>query len=841
MKFLVKSRQLTCAYKSGIAGFVLLLASQAYAQVPIIQPGAPGQPSRQLSVEEASDLASLTFSEGDVKFMQGMISHHAQALLMSELVDGRTNREAMELMSQRIALSQEDEIEMMQDWLRERDLMVPEMGAHTMDGHTMMPGMATAEEMAELEAASGPEFDALFLQLMIKHHKGALTMVEELLEQRGSAQDSVLFAFTSDVTADQASEIDRMNAMLAGFSPDPRVNLKPGFEDAGEAALNMMLVASLPKPDGFFDPKNPSGLPVRRESEEEETLQPDADEQAANESDEQSVGDASVSNLAETPTAEEEEDENSEPRPGLLNFANTDLLFADNVLVAGNYHGFNAYDISNPLAPALLSSIVCPGGQGDVSIVGDLLIMSVEQTRGRMDCGLQGVAEPESQERFRGIRLFDVSDLRMPIQVGAVQTCRGSHTHTVVTDPDDDGNIYVYGSGTSSVRPGEELDGCYEESPFENPESALFRIDVIQIPLNDPINASVVNRPFIFSDPESGVAAGLWEGGDHGPGTQETRQTNQCHDITAYPEIGLAAGACSGNGILLDISDPVNPTRVDEVIDAGFAYWHSATFNNDGTKVLFTDEWGGGSRPRCRASDPLDWGADAFYDIIDKKMQFRSHFKMPAPQTDTENCVAHNGSLVPVPGRDIFVQAWYQGGISVIDFTDSSNPTEIAFFDRGPIDEEKLITGGYWSAYWFGGLIYGTEIARGLDVFALTPSDFLTENEIAAASLRSAGDVVNAQQQARHVWPAVPVVAKAYLDQLIRSGVIAQSQVEEINGTLARAEESLAAGNNNRRLARDLDSLADTLNEQVAENTGLSGSRYAQLASTIEGIADRLR
>jgi uncharacterized protein (DUF305 family) len=841
MKFLVKSRQLTCAYKSGIAGFVLLLASQAYAQVPIIQPGAPGQPSRQLSVEEASDLASLTFSEGDVKFMQGMISHHAQALLMSELVDGRTNREAMELMSQRIALSQEDEIEMMQDWLRERDLMVPEMGAHTMDGHTMMPGMATAEEMAELEAASGPEFDALFLQLMIKHHKGALTMVEELLEQRGSAQDSVLFAFTSDVTADQASEIDRMNAMLAGFSPDPRVNLKPGFEDAGEAALNMMLVASLPKPDGFFDPKNPSGLPVRRESEEEETLQPDADEQAANESDEQSVGDASVSNLAETPTAEEEEDENSEPRPGLLNFANTDLLFADNVLVAGNYHGFNAYDISNPRAPALLSSIVCPGGQGDVSIVGDLLIMSVEQTRGRMDCGLQGVAEPESQERFRGIRLFDVSDLRMPIQVGAVQTCRGSHTHTVVTDPDDDGNIYVYGSGTSSVRPGEELDGCYEESPFENPESALFRIDVIQIPLNDPINASVVNRPFIFSDPESGVAAGLWEGGDHGPGTQETRQTNQCHDITAYPEIGLAAGACSGNGILLDISDPVNPTRVDEVIDAGFAYWHSATFNNDGTKVLFTDEWGGGSRPRCRASDPLDWGADAFYDIIDKKMQFRSHFKMPAPQTDTENCVAHNGSLVPVPGRDIFVQAWYQGGISVIDFTDSSNPTEIAFFDRGPIDEEKLITGGYWSAYWFGGLIYGTEIARGLDVFALTPSDFLTENEIAAASLRSAGDVVNAQQQARHVWPAVPVVAKAYLDQLIRSGVIAQSQVEEINGTLARAEESLAAGNNNRRLARDLDSLADTLNEQVAENTGLSGSRYAQLASTIEGIADRLR
>lgn len=841
MKFLVKSIGLNRARKSGIAGLLLLLASQAYAQVPIIQPGAPGQPSRQISKEEASNLASLTYSDADVKFMQGMISHHGQALQMSELVDGRTNRETMELMSQRIALSQEDEIEMMQDWLRERDLTVPELDSHTMDGHAMMPGMATAEEMTQLEAAEGAAFDSLYLQLMIKHHKGALTMVEELLDQPGSAQDSVLFAFTSDVTADQASEIDRMNAMLAGFSPDPRVNLKPGFEDAGEASLNMMLVASLPKPDGFFDPKNPSGLPLRKESEEEETLQPDTDDQPAKESDAQTVGDSAVSNLAETPTAEEEEDENSEPRPGLLNFANTDLLFADDVLVAGNYHGFNAYDISNPRAPELLSSVVCPGGQGDVSIVGDLLIMSVEQTRGRMDCGLQGVAEPESEERFRGIRLFDVSDFRMPVQVGAVQTCRGSHTHTVVTDPDDEGNIYVYGSGTSSVRPGEELDGCYDESPFENPESALFRIDVIQIPLNDPMNASVVNRPFIFSDPESGVAAGLWEGGDHGPGTQETRQTNQCHDITAYPEIGLAAGACSGNGILLDISDPVNPIRIDEVIDAGFAYWHSATFNNDGTKVLFTDEWGGGSRPRCRASDPLDWGADAFYDIVDKKMQFRSHFKMPAPQTDTENCVAHNGSLVPVPGRDIFVQAWYQGGISVIDFTDSSNPTEIAFFDRGPIDEEKLITGGYWSAYWFGGLIYGTEIARGLDVFALTPSDFLTENEIAAASLRSAGDVVNAQQQARHVWPAEPVVAKAYLDQLIRSEVIVQSQVDEINETLARAEQSLVAGNNNRRVARDLDSLADTLSRLVAENNGLTGSRYAQLASTIEGIAERLR
>src|SRR5690606_24781410 len=344
----------------------------------------------------------------------------------------------------------------------------------------------------------------------------------------------------------------------------------------------------------------------------------------------------------------------------------------------------------------------------------------------------------------------------------------GSHTHTVMTDPDDEGNVYVYASGTSRVRPGDELEGCSDDSPFENPETALFRIDVIRIPIDNPAEARIVNRPFIFSDPESGVLAGLWEGGDHGPDTQETYETDQCHDITSFPEIGLAAGACSGNGILLDISDPVNPVRIDEVIDPGFAYWHSATFSNDGTKVIFTDEWGGGSRPRCRASDPKTWGANAIFDIVDGKLEFRSYFKMPAPQTEQENCVAHNGSLVPVPGRDIFVQAWSQGGISVIDFTASSNPVEIAFFDRGPLDEKELILGGYWSAYWHAGLVYGTEISRGLDVFALTPSELLSENEIAAASLVARDAVVNPQQQRRQVWPAEPVVARAYVDQRVR-------------------------------------------------------------------------
>ena len=813
---------------------------QSVAQAPIIQPGIPGQPSRLISAEEASDLASIQFSQGDVMFMQGMISHHAQAMEMAALVNERTNREAVRLLAQRISLSQEDEISMMQDWLEDRDLEAPDMNIHHSPDYIPMPGMASMDDMAALEDAEGFAFDSLFLEFMIKHHDGALTMVDTLLDQRGSAQDSELFAFTSDVASDQTSEIERMDAMLAGFSPDPRVNLRAGFNDAGEASLNMELLVAIPKPEGFFDPSNPSGLPMDREdADANQTLSPDADMDVAD----NLSGQTGPSTAVETPVADDTEDENSEPRPSLLNFANTDLTFAGNVLVAGNYHGFNAFDISNPRAPELLSSVVCPGGQGDVSIIGDLLILSVEQTRGRLDCGLQGVAEPTSTDRFRGIRIFDISDFRLPQQVGAVQTCRGSHTHTVVTDPDDEGNIYVYGSGTSSVRPGDELDGCFEESPYENIESALFRIDVIQIPLNDPAESRVVNRPFIFSDPNSGVAAGLWEGGDHGEGTQTTRETNQCHDITAYPEIGMAAGACSGNGILLDISDPVNPVRLDEVIDAGFAYWHSATFNNDGDKVLFTDEWGGGSRPRCRASDPVDWGADAIYDIVDGKMQFRSHYKMPAPQTDTENCVAHNGSLIPVPGRDIFVQAWYQGGISVIDFTDSSNPTEIAFFDRGPLHEEELILGGYWSAYWYDGLIYGTEIARGLDVLSLVPSDYLTANEIAAASLLAPDTVVNAQQQQRHSWPAEPVVARAYVDQLRRGNSVEGSQLQEIGQLITQAENALANNNGGSQTitSEQLRAIASELSASASSTRNSSNGSLSGLVVTLERLAERIK
>lgn len=808
-------------FKIGWVVAAALLTHSAVGQVPIIQPGAPGQQSRLITAEEASALAGMEYSLGDIQFLQGMIPHHAQAKEMSALAESRTNNEAILAVAARITLSQDDEIAMMQDWLGDRGLEVTAEDAHHQSGFMRMAGMLTDEEMAALAAARGSEFDRLYLESMIQHHQGALDMVEDLLDQRGSVQDPLLYEFTSDVTSDQTSEIERMVTLLASFSSDPRVGLAAGFRDAGEASLNMQLVATLPKPAGFFDPERPSGLSARRLEELE--------------------AEASASgNAPETPT-DEEGDENADPRPALLSFSNTDLLFSGDYLIAGNYHGFNTYDISNPDSPEHIASVVCPGGQGDVSLVGDLMIMSVQEVRGRLDCGLEGVPESVSNDRVRGIRIFDVSDFRNPAQVAAVQTCRGSHTHTVAQEADENGNIYVYVSGTSRVRDDEELAGCSDDSPFENPESALFRIEVIEIPEDNPAEAKIVNRPFIFSDPDSGTLAGLWDGGDHGEGTQTTSQTNQCHDITTYPEIGLAAGACSGNGILLDISDPADPKRLDQVIDPGFAYWHSATFNNDGTKVIFTDEWGGGGRPRCRAQDPLTWGADAFYDIVEGKLEFRSHYKMSAPQTETENCVAHNGSLIPVPGRDIFVQAWYQGGVSVVDFTDSANPVEIAFFDRGPIDTEELITAGYWSTYWYNGRIYGTEISRGLDVFEMQPSDFLTENEIAAASLEALKGTVNAQTQERIAWPAVPVVARAYQDQLLRTGAIDEAQSRELSEALNRAQRLLERGNSNRNAASELEALAGRFETSAQSLDGITAKRYLDLAGTVAGIADAVR
>jgi len=783
------------------------------SQAPIIQPGAPGESVRELSAEEAVKIADSGHSPADAQFMQDMIPHHHQAIEMAELVADRTNRPELIDVAGRINASQGDEIEFMQNWLRQRDEHVPDPTAHEamLTSHTMA-GMATPEQMADLAQADGTDFDQLFLQLMITHHKGAVKMVNWLLEQPGAVYDPVLFEFTTDVTNDQIAEIERMNALLIGLSSDPRAGLKAGLDNAGTAILNLRLVGTLPKPPGFFDPANPTNR-------------------------------KSPPMIADTsPTIEGNDSEKiidaDDERSSLLGFSNTDMAFAGDVLVAGSYHGFNIYRLLEGGMPKHLSSVVCPGGQGDVSIVGDLLIMSVEQTRGRLDCGLEGIREDVSEERFRGIRIFNISDPTRPMQVGAVQTCRGSHTHSVVSGPGEDGKIIVYNSGTSKVRKQEEMEGCFDEKPGDE-RTALFRIDVIEIPIDDPGNARIVDSPAVFADPETGIMAGLWRGGTHGDDTQKTRQTNQCHDITVFPDAGLAAGACSGNGILFDISDPLKPKRMDAVVDKGFAYWHSATFNNDGTKVLFTDEWGGGSRARCRAYDPLDWGANAIYDIVDGQLEFRSHYKMPAPQVEQENCVAHNGSIVPVPGRDIFVQAWYQGGVSVIDFTDSANPIEIAYFDRGPIDAEDLVLGGYWSTYWYNGLIYGTEIVRGLDVFELLPSEYLSENEIAAAVAANRRGGFNPQQQFSIDWPAEPVVARAYLDQLERGDKLSTSFVADLAAALDHAASTLSDGTHDEDLATRIDSMAATLEQD--DGDAITKKRQSALAETLAGITARLR
>jgi hypothetical protein len=478
-----------------------------------------------------------------------------------------------------------------------------------------------------------------------------------------------------------------------------------------------------------------------------------------------------------------------EPFAGVTN---SDLAFTGNLVIQGNYNGFQVWNVSDPTAPTLIRGFVCPASQSDVSVFGNLLFVSGEGTGGRLDCGVQGVPEPVSADRLRGIRIFDISTVNAPLYVANVQTCRGSHTHSLATQPGDDDNVYIYVSGSSSVRSPEELPGCSNLAPDEDPNSSRFRVEVIQVPLDAPQNARIVTGARIFQDLTAAPRRTQPQQGGGGGGAQADPNAprpgpNQCHDITTYPDAGYAGGACQGYGILLDISDVTSPERLYAAADTNFATWHSVTFSNDGTKVLFTDEWGGGSGPRCRVTDPLVWGGNAIFEIVNDELVFQSYYKMPAAQTDQENCVAHNGSLIPVPGRDIKVQGWYQGGISIFEWTDPRNPVEIAYFDRGPLDAERLVLGGSWSAYWHNGYIYSSEIARGLDVLELMPSGWLTQNEIDAAKTVHL-DYFNPQQQQRFEWPTTFVLARAYLDQLQRGEGLAAARIATARTDLARAE-----------------------------------------------------
>jgi hypothetical protein len=606
--------------------------------------------------------------------------------------------------------------------------------------------------------------------------------------------------------------------MTGSDANDPRAKLTSGVDNAGKAAMGIKHLFLLKKPSAFQlgsdDPNDPKI---------QKTLG--------------QMGGA-ASEIAKMPKA-------VQLVIAQLSFANSDLAFQGNHLFQGNFYGLNIFDISNPTKPSLLTTMVCPGGQNDVSVYKNLLFMSVEMANGRLDCGTQGfppapphAAGPENipapppaqKDRFRGVRIFDITDIKNPKQVAAVQTCRGSHTHTLVVDPNDKDNVYVYVSGTSFVRQDEELAGCSGEAPDKDPNTSLFRIDVIKVPLAAPQNAKVISSPRLFGDLQTGAPSSLMSGGTHGK--DAPKPTDQCHDITVYSAIGLAAGACSGNGILIDIKDPANPKRLDAVNDPNYAYWHSASFSNDGKKVVFTDEWGGGLGARCRANDPNKWGADAIFRLEDNKLKFESYYKLPAAQADSENCVAHNGSLVPVPGRDIEVQAWYQGGVSVVDFTDPEHPSEIAYFDRGPIYSNMLVLGGHWSAYWYNGRIYASEIARGLDIFELEPTKFLTKNEIDAAKTVRVSEL-NVQNQQRIEWPRKLVVAKAYVDQLERSKALPADQIASVRSAIQKAEASRL----NKSSVASLKKIAPSLESAAGSKTGADATRLHELAEILKNPA----
>jgi hypothetical protein len=589
----------------------------------------------------------------------------------------------------------------------------------------------------------------------------------------------------------------------------------------------------------------------------------------------------------------------TKPSDKFLHSTNSDLAFFSHYAIQGNYNGYQIWDISNPDHPTLRTSYFCPASQSDVSVYKNLLVVSSESNSGRLDCGDEGVKDTVSSERIRGIRIFDISDLDHPKYITNVQTCRGSHTHSMLVDPKDPANVYIYISGSAGLRSPSELPRCTVTTP-EDPNSPLMRIEIIKIPVAHPERAAVVSGARIFegltnppvhgeTEADSVAAAEALanaratggfivkmngqervmpparvkpmldsivkaRGGSGEPtaadsaalhaGIQEmidkmmgggnplrnTIQYRQCHDITLDPSIGLAGGACEGHGLLLDIRDPAHPVRLDAVDDKNFSYWHSATFNNDGTKVLFSDEWGGGGQPKCRATDPRDWGADAIF-TIDKshKLHFQSYYKLPAVQTPEENCVAHNGSLIPVPGRDVMVQSWYQGGVSVFDWTDAQHPHEIAYFDRGPIDATHMVSGGTWSAYWYNGAIISSEIARGLDVLQLTPSAQLSQNEIDAAKTAHL-DYLNVQDQPRYTWPASFALARAYVDQLERSNGLSSSQIGSAREALTAAEQASGTARKGdlSKLAAQLDANARNSND---------AAKVKLLARAVEALA----
>ena len=580
---------------------------------------------------------------------------------------------------------------------------------------------------------------------------------------------------------------------------DPRDGLKPGMYDAGTAESGMRLVSFSPKPPQFD----------------------------------------SVAGLR---------------------FINSDLAFRDHYVYQGNFAGFTVWDVRNPAKPVMAAVVPCITAQGDPSIVGHLLFISAEGNGNRKDCGSQGVKEPA--DHMTGVRIYDVSNPAAPKLIKNVETCKGSHTHTVIPDPRNKGIVYIYVSGQQNARPETELAGCKNGTDPADVTNSLYRLDVIKVPLAHPEQAAVVTGARIFtglnpaptSELRRETIAQRGRGGRRGRGAAQQGDTTlppppptgprNCHDVTAYPAMHLLAGACASYGLLVDISNPEKPVRLDAKSDTNFSLGHTAVFSNDGSKVVFTDEWGGGTQPMCQKTSMMEMGGDAILTISkDRKYTEHKYFKIPTAQSAQENCVSHNGGLLPVPGRDLMVQGWYQGGVDVIDFTDPDHPFEVAYFDRGSIDpppaagdtaggaisRTRGTIGGSWGAYYWNGYVYSSELARGFDIYELQPTDKLSANELAAAKLVRMTEY-NPQSQPHYSWPPAFPVIRSYLDQLVRDDGLSSERTTAIAKALdaAEAQKGAARGASLTKLAKQVD----------AEVSGASDKgRVRAMASEIRRLA----
>ena len=587
-----------------------------------------------------------------------------------------------------------------------------------------------------------------------------------------------------------------VSAQTYPTSKDPRSTLKPGRFDAGIAISNMKQVSFVKKPAAF--------------------------DSAAG-----------------------------------LKFINSDLAFGTHYVYQANFAGFTIWDITDPANPVMASATKCITSQGDPTIVGNLLFLSAEGAGNRNDCADGGVQDPK--DHMAGVRIFDVSNPKAPKLVKNVQTCKGSHTHTLVPSPTDPRTIYLYVSGQQAARPETELAGCKNGTDPADPTNSLFQLDIIKVSLDHPEQAHVIPGARIFTgldgsgeckqfcapvDPRMQAAMANRRAAEPAMPTGP----RNCHDVTAYPAMHLLAASCSTHSIVVDISNPEKPVRLDALTDTNnFQGRHTAAFSNDGTKLIQTDEWGGGTGPMCQASSMIELGGNTVISLDAKRKQTqRAYFKLPSAQAAEENCVSHNGGIIPVPGRDLYVQGWYQGGVSIMDFTNADNAFEIGYFDRGsitpprgadvpqtPVDPSVRgggnAIGGSWGAYYWNGLIFSSELDRGMDILELTPSDQLSANEIAAAKLVRF-DAYNPQSQPKMTWPPAFVVVRSYLDQLVRSSGLAAERTAAIASALDIAEMKSGAAR-----ASALNALARDVDKDVAG--AKDGARVRTMAGEIRRLA----